>query len=159
MALDLSSRSAAKCARHIIDGELQNEFPIYAREGISTDGFPNMHIGFSLFYDDELFKFEAKKTTNWDATDVERMGSLEQEWKDLHDPRPEARDHIEFEPMNDDDNWMPVRKRKFPYTNRRRKAEYHPFSHGSRKFGAPSVPPAELLFKHSGRPWNVSGRY
>lgn len=154
-----NSGSAAKYTRHIIDGELQTNFEFHVREGTSKDGFPNMDIAFSLFYDDELFKFKAMKTADLDSADVERIGSLEQEWKDLHDSRPEARDHWEFEPMNDDDNWIPVRKRKYPYTNRRRKAEYHPFSNGSRKFGAPCLPPAELLSKKGGRLWDVSGRY
>lgn len=111
--------------RRVLDGEFQHEFTFHDQKSTSASGFPNMNIVFHMVYDDEIFRVKAMKIADLDSTDLERMGSLEQEWQALHDPKPEIKDKLEYEEMGDEDGW-PRRKRMFP-CNRKRKAEYvHP---------------------------------
>jgi hypothetical protein len=122
--LFLSARPFANLSRHIIDPELGHVFEFYAQKTNSPSGFPDMKIIFDILYDDEVFHIKAIKTADLDSTDLDRAGSLEQEWQALHDPRPEAKHKLEFEPMKDEDFWplRSGRKRMFP-ENRKRKAE------------------------------------
>jgi hypothetical protein len=123
--LFLSARPFANLSRYIIDAELGHVFEFYAQKTNSASGFPDMKITFDILYDDEVFHIKAIKTADLDSMDLGRIGSLEQEWQALHDPRPEAKHKLEFEPIKDDDSWpvWPGRKRMFP-ENRKRKAEY-----------------------------------
>lgn len=117
-----TTRSIGNVSRHIIDGELGDVFEIIAQKTTSPNGFPDMKIKFSMFYDDEVFLFRAVKTADLDSRDLKRTGSLEREWQALHDPRPEAKYKLEYERMKEDGFW-PARKRIFP-ENKKRKAEY-----------------------------------
>jgi hypothetical protein len=106
-------------SRRVLDGQLAHTFEFHDQESTSPNGFPNMTIKFSLFYDDELFYFKAIKTADLDTTDLERVSSLEQEWKALHDPNPNAICKIEYHKLPD---YGLERKRYFPI-NKKRKAE------------------------------------
>jgi hypothetical protein len=62
-----------------------------------------MNVTFHILYDDEIFHFNAMKIADLDSTDLERMGSLEQEWQALHDPNPEVKCKLQYEDMGEDD--------------------------------------------------------
>ncbi len=106
--------------RRVLDGEFQHEFSFHDQKSTSLSGFPNMNIIFHMVYDDEIFCVHATKIADLDSTDLERMGSLEQQRQALHDPNPEVKDKLEYKKVGEDDYW-PSRKRKFS-ANRKRKA-------------------------------------
>jgi len=113
----------ADSSRRVLDGQLAHTFEFHKQESTSPNGFPNMTIKFDLLYDDEIFHFKAIKTADLDTTDLDRLGSLEQEWKALHDPNPEAMWKIEYHKIGDSKSGYGLeRKRYFPI-NKRRKAE------------------------------------
>ena len=109
----------ADSSRRVLDGQLGDRFEFDPQESTSPNGFPNMMIKFTLFYDDELFHFKGIKTADLDTTDLESVRSLEQEWKALHDPNPNAMWKIEYHKLPD---YGLERKRWFPM-NKKRKAE------------------------------------
>jgi hypothetical protein len=120
--LPLLTRTIGNISRHIIDGEIGHLFEIIAQKTTSSNRFPDMEINFDILYDDEVFHFKAVKTADLDSADLERTGSLEQEWNNLHDPRPEVKYKLLFDRTKEEDFW-PTRKRVFP-ENKKRKAEY-----------------------------------
>jgi hypothetical protein len=100
-----------------------NTFTFHEQKSISPSGFPIMTVSFNIFYDDEIFHFKAIKTADLDTTDLERVSSLEQEWKALHDPNPEARYKIKYDKVGKGEDYGLERQRYFPI-NGKRKAEY-----------------------------------
>ncbi|KAE9363926.1 hypothetical protein N431DRAFT_355698 [Stipitochalara longipes BDJ] len=156
---EYSSRWRGKeCGERIIDGELGHVFELIAQKTTSSNGFPDMKLLFDILYDDEVFHMKAVKTADLDSSDLERTYTLEEEWQALYDLRPEAKFKVKFEKQGE--CWY-ERMRIFP-ENRKRKAEYHPFSNGSRET---SNMPLKCLrsitasSKAKTIPWSVSGRY
>jgi hypothetical protein len=113
----------ADSSRRVLDGQLAHTFEFHDQESTSPNGFPNMTIKFDLLYDDEIFHFKAIKTADLDTTDLDRLGSLEQEWKALHDPNPEAMWKIQYHKIGDSKSGYGLERKRYFSINKRRKAE------------------------------------